>query len=188
MNKVVNIALKEWSVVINILKSTNIAVIARKGGLLDKKEFFDLKSNFFTLFPTYEHQAPEKIRQEFRNYFTNETSNQLVKINTAAKVVDSYVAYSLNDVENFFTLQPFSYKELENRFFRYGKKFLNFLLLRVYTIDENLIDTKPYAGCISWVELKENININNLKPVIPDEKFEVLKMLFNEAKCRSLKT
>ena len=60
------IALKEWAVLVEAIGRGEQLLLVRKGGIADPGEGFQLKHREFFLYPTWEHQAEEYLRPEFR--------------------------------------------------------------------------------------------------------------------------
>ena len=58
-------ALKEWSSVVEALKSGRQVMLIRKGGLADRGKLFAVEETEFFLYPTYLHQQVEFVRPEF---------------------------------------------------------------------------------------------------------------------------
>ncbi len=62
-------ALKEWATVLEAISRGEQLVLIRKGGLIEPGSGFELISNTFVFYPTFEHQAVNYLRPELRGYF-----------------------------------------------------------------------------------------------------------------------
>ena len=58
-------ALKEWAVVVKALEDGEQYILFRKGGILDPG--FSVESSEFLLFPTFEHQTKEYLKENYKN-------------------------------------------------------------------------------------------------------------------------
>lgn len=172
---IIKTALKEWDAVIKALGSGRVSVIARKGGILDEKSDFKIKSDFFALFPAFEHQSISRLRDEFTKFF-NDSGDCIINYIASAK--HEYTVTDKNGLKKFLRLQALTLDELERRFNRYSNKYLKFILLRVYRVKAHIINPYDYEGCISWVELKEPILFDNMTPVIDDKEFSKIESEF----------
>ena len=61
-----NVALKEWDLVISAMLAGRQAVLLRKGGILESDNQFELEHKQFLFYPTYVHQDPRMTKAEFR--------------------------------------------------------------------------------------------------------------------------
>jgi hypothetical protein len=59
-------ALKEWAIICRALEDGNQVLLFRKGGIMEFRKGFELKHKNFLLFPTFEHQSMESIRDDYR--------------------------------------------------------------------------------------------------------------------------
>ena len=62
--------LKEWATVVKALEHGKQTVILRKGGILETASGFNIESNEFLLFPTWEHQEKIFVKSEFQNFLS----------------------------------------------------------------------------------------------------------------------
>ena len=59
-------ALKEWDAQCQALASGQVAVILRKGGIMEARGDFEAEHRAFLLYPTFLHQNPAELRSEFK--------------------------------------------------------------------------------------------------------------------------
>ena len=57
------IALKEWAAAIKALENGTQIFIMRKGGIIEETRDFRVQSEAFYLYPTYEHQRKELLKE-----------------------------------------------------------------------------------------------------------------------------
>jgi hypothetical protein len=179
MKSVHPIALKEWAVAVDALETGKQIIILRKGGIIEETRDFQLESNAFFLFPTYEHQKKELLKDAYQprlDQILKETDAKEAKV-VITSYAEATVDIEVNSQEELNRLFPFHiWTEYfaEERLKWKRTKPLHVLILRVYKLEEALeLPILPeYNGCKSWislnVELSEGISKN---PVLSDEEF-----------------
>src|ERR1700756_1879956 len=60
-------ALKEWAITVKALDEGKQIILLRKGGIHEEKKEFRVEHNKFLLYPTYEHQREDLLKEEFRD-------------------------------------------------------------------------------------------------------------------------
>lgn len=173
------IALKEWDSTIKALSEGRQIILLRKGGIKEETRRFELKSNSFFLFPTYEHQRLDLVKEKDRHYVEQSLSGFESNASTVKLIAYAEVAADLEvrDLEELEKLSPYHMwtEELAAERLRWkAKEPLHVLLLRVYTLEEpSEIQVLPeYSGCRSWIELTPPPASRGMKPVLSDEEFE----------------
>lgn len=171
------IALKEWAVVIDALARGRQVFLLRKGGIAEGRDGFELLHRDFLFYPTWEHQQAELIRAEFREDFeaSRPPSPNVVPIGYRGKVEAIQTApespEALAGMEDIHIWN--------DQFVRMRHEYrpdlpLYMVLVRAYRLPrvvETAYDPR-YAGCRSWVELNEEIDVDRAEPVLTDEEFE----------------
>ena len=159
------IALKEWAIVCKALEDGKQILLLRKGGIMEFRKGFEVKYNEFFLYPTYEHQSKNSIKDEYipylesllydrkdneKKYDSNKSS-----INLFAQV---YETIEITDRAILLKLQNYHIWNNEYVTIRMNynpSKPLNILLLRIFKIKEPLVvDIKDeWTGCKSWLNI-----------------------------------
>ncbi|KGE18508.1 DUF1802 family protein [Paenibacillus wynnii] len=179
--KVNSVALKEWDSTIKVLAEGRQVILLRKGGIKEETRRFELKSDSFYLYPTYEHQRPELVKEQDRHFVEQSLSgfepNALtVKLTVYAEVAADLEIRDLEQLEKLSPYHMWSEGLAAERLRWKAKEPLHVLLLRVYTLEEpSEIEVLPeYSGCRSWIELSPPPELRPMKPVLDDEEFEAL--------------
>lgn len=153
-------ALKEWAVTVQALGEGTQLFVLRKGGIREETRHFELQSDTFFLYPSFEHQRAELLKPEYRsdvagslNCYTED--RKTVTISYAAKCV---MDLEVLDEEALRALDPFHIGTTEWATERLKWKRtlpLHVLMLRVYRLQAPLVlDVKEeYLGCKSWIQL-----------------------------------
>ncbi len=175
-----NVALKEWSIVVEALAEGKQLILVRKGGIRDPKGAFQLEHREFLLYPTLEHQGEKgeavirpEFRQQYRGFLTPSQRPCAVGLKVYAGV--SYCGQvqdpaRLLGLEKYHIWMPEFFEERMR--YRPLRPTL-VVVLRAYLLPEPLqLPVKPeYTGCKSWVPLDENIPIEGAQPVIDNQRF-----------------
>ena len=176
--------LKEWDVICKFLGNGIQKVLVRKGGIHERT--FVPEYDTFFLFPTWEHQNADAIRDEWREEFKKlsepEPENGLVPIRYIARIEAVKKVEDEKLLEKFEEFHVYTPQEILSRFRRYKKSFLWFVLPRVWEIEKFELPHDEFVGCASFYEIPseilEKIEIKIKKPAIPDDEFEKIKERF----------
>lgn len=176
------VALKEWAVAIEALREGRQMLIMRKGGIREETRDFQIQSESFYLYPTYEHQKKQWIKpadqaqldMTLEGWSADDTE---VVIDCYAELVEDILIEDQEQLNKLSELHIWTDSFAEERLKWKRAKPLHVMLLRVYTLDEPI--TMPiipaYIGCKSWIQLESTmIDTAARKPVIENE-------MFNEA-------
>lgn len=179
-----DIALKEWSVVNRALREGWQVVLLRKGGIAEKDGVFRIDEPEFFIFSTYEHETPEQLQERFKEWPYDAERLRApageLDIDTYARV-DSIVR--VNDLEKLKRALPqtiWSESFLRKRFDYKPEDPLYLVFVRAYRTPHpiRIKDAPEFAGCTSWVTLKEALSPTKFYPVFSPEVFEDKKKKF----------
>ena len=172
-----NIALKEWSIVVEALGSGEQLLLVRKGGIRDPKGAFQLKHREFLMYPTFEHQHEEAIRPEFRERFRRAAALaepvQQVPLQVYAGVAlcaEIRDPEKLQGLERYHIWQPEFF--VDRMRYRPQEPTL-VVVVRAYRLKEpiNLPVKAEYDGCKSWVPLETSFPVEGAEPVMENQRF-----------------
>ncbi len=156
-------ALKEWDSQVQALVKGQSALILRKGGIIETRDQFELEHRSFWLYPTFLHQNPLELREEFKGNLRPQPKFGQVCIPAFAEVVRVWKVESLEQSLSLEKYQPLTSSSIEARFKYRNKPWIHALLLRVSALEQPvcLPETEGFLGCVSWVPLAQTFN----KPV-----------------------
>lgn len=165
--------LKEWSTVTGALEAGEQTVLLRKGGILETASGFNVESSQFLLYPTWEHQSAENIREPFRRHLDRERPEQ--GTNRISSYAEVLAEADISSDETIRRLEPFhiwSPRYIEARRNWEPQKPIKAIYLRVFRMDYPMtIPVLPeYSGCKSWLDLDDPIPSG--KPVLADGQAE----------------
>jgi hypothetical protein len=175
-------ALKEWAIVCKAAEEGKQVLLFRKGGIMEYRNGFELKHKHFFLFPTFEHQSMDSIRDEYKEKLVDldkqqEQQQPIAKDkynrpNSATKGnsdqnqnftnIDLFVEIThfseINDIDKLEKLEKFHIWNNDYVKMRYNynpKKPLYLMLLRTYKLNDAIkFYNKPeWSGCKSWIQL-----------------------------------
>lgn len=170
-------ALKEWATVLEAMGKGEQLVLIRKGGLIEPGSGFELISNAFVFYPTFEHQAVNYLRPEFRDYFEQASAKRApdgqVRFDLVGVAVSSVSSSASDCIKR---LEPFHiYNEdfQTQRLKWQPSQPLLVAVIRAYRLPSPItISVAPaYAGCKSWVTLEQPVPLAGAVPVLDDTTF-----------------
>lgn len=174
-------ALKEWAAIEQVLAAGKSPLLLRKGGLWERREGFEVEHREFWFFPTLYHQNPRELRPEYT--WALEAARAAhpgvdhVRIEHYAVIVDAFRVERLDVLERLEGLHALTGETIESRFRYRNRPYLHVLLPRIYRAPApNIIpNTLDYEGCVSWVELDQEISTTGATPVLGDAEFEEVR-------------
>lgn len=161
-------ALKEWAIVCKAAENGKQVLLFRKGGIMEYRNGFELKHNNFFLFPTFEHQSIDSIRNEYKielesleNQHNNvnkdnlDTAQNTININLFVEVIYFNEINDINKLEKLEKFHIWNLDYVKMRFNYNPKKPLYLMLLRTYKLNDSIkIHNKPeWSGCKSWIQI-----------------------------------
>lgn len=174
-----DLALKEWAVAVNIMAIGGQVCLLRKGGIhKDDKEFRVVHPEFL-LYPTYEHQKPELLKEEhqeaLRQSMNEDDVPGLVHLEYWCRVTDKFEVTDQESLDSILPYHVWTADYAQHRLHWRPKQPLTVLLLRVYRLQQPqaLPVLDEYAGCKSWVELGQDVPLGYVEPVLSDSEFEL---------------
>lgn len=175
----VNVALKEWDVQTQALELGRLAVLMRKGGIIEQRGEFSVQHEKFWLYKTFLHQNKAELRPEFLDLLRENPNAGKIELSSFAVVEQTWKLEDLTVIRGLEMHNALTADALERKYHYRNKPFVHALLLRVYTCQPVLIEETPeYAGCVSWVQLEHNIEAQNIRPAISDQDFLKFKTQF----------
>ncbi len=168
-------AIKEWAIAVDALSAGKTIILLRKGGI--REAGFKVKYPLVWLYPTYEHQKPELLKPEYASAVTPVKSGwhpHTVEIKSCAEVTD---VLPISHKSQIAALQPYhiwSEQMIGERLKWKPQQPVMVLLLKVYRLASafTIPYNDAYGGCKSWIDLIEPLAMNQLTPVMEDNKYE----------------
>ncbi len=171
----IDIALKEWQTVTDALASGRQMILLRKGGVSEVGDEFKIEHDRFVLFPTFLHQHKNLLKQEQRNSLVaHATEPSRVRIETFAEVTDILELKDRAIADRLDTEHIWLPALINMRFNYKPERPLYLLLVRTYRLANavEVENTPAYAGCKSWVQLDESIDLAGMNPAMNNKSFD----------------
>lgn len=171
-------ALKEWAVTIDALDKGRQVLLLRKGGIHEKE--FRLEHEEFLLYPSFEHQKPELLKPEYlpdlqrvlapwggqvpKGPLPTVTFTHFCRATGVIEVTEA------EQVEALSPLYIWTPQYAQSRHYWRPKKPLEVILVRAYRLAQpaTIPVADYFAGCRSWVDLPEPIELGDLQPCLDD--------------------
>jgi len=181
----VQIAFKEWAVVVEALGRGGQIVVLRKGGIAEGQGGFRAEQERFWLFPTRFHQQAEGVVEEARAGFEDYEwpSNDLLRIEFCAEVIEACRLDSLAQAQRLVGQHIWREEIIAERF-DWGRAagiYAMALRVRRLAAPVELPMLESYGGCKSWVELEPRMEFAGAEPVLAKDVFAEKLAAFREA-------
>ena len=175
-----DVALKEWSVVCDLLLEGRLSILLRKGGIHETggPGVFELEHSRFALFPSWAHQKPEGIKPAWRGRVRVLDEPQEIPIIGLAEVVTIHPVGRREQLDALEDLHGWTQAYLDMRFNYKPDRPLYVIVVRAGRLAQGrVIRNHPqYAGCRSWVPLRPGDRIDDAgsQPVIAETAIEAV--------------
>jgi hypothetical protein len=173
-------ALKEWSIVCDLLQEAKLALLLRKGGIHESSGpgVFELEHPWFALFPSWAHQKPEMIKPEHRPRVQVIAEPPSIPLNAFAHAARIWQIHSRASFDHLEPLHCWTKAQIDMRFDYKPQNPLYLMAVRVYRLPlpATIPNHAEYAGCKSWVPLRPDEEPQALpaQPVMTDDAFASL--------------
>jgi hypothetical protein len=172
-----DIALKEWAVVCDLLLDGRLALLLRKGGIHESggPGVFELEHPRFLLYPTWAHQKPEMVKPEFRAGVVVQAEPGTVTVAGLAEVGRIWPVKDRAAFDLLNGLHCWTSEQIDMRFNYKPEHPLYLMAVRAYWLQRprTLANTAAYGGCRSWVPLSPADAVDDVGavPVLADTAF-----------------
>ncbi len=170
-----DIAFKEWAVVVDALARGEQILILRKGGIREERGSFHADHPQFWLFPTQFHEAERSIIPSKRPALQDIASRMVKDAVDIEFLAVTDIVLHMTDINVLGRLQGrhiWAGQVLRQRF-EFGREpGLHALITRVYRLasPQRFSMRDSYGGCKSWVQLERSIAAE-VTPVLADAEF-----------------
>ena len=164
-------ALKEWAVVVEALLDGSQPCLLRKGGVAEGKRGFELVRDAFWFFPTWEHQQREMIRPEHAALFDRlePADPETLEIRHGARVVDILPAPpTIDGLRRVADRFVWNDRYLQVRYDYRPDLPLYLVFVEPFSLPEpvRLPHDRRYRGCRSWVDLYQDVPVDDARPAL----------------------
>ena len=166
-------ALKEWAVLCDAMGRGDITAMVRKGGIREQRAGFAVRHDRFLLYPTFFHEREGELAVRFRD--TLESSHRrgpseqgIVRFSLVADVAAVWHVRDLDLMRAIDLEHGLAWNAVESRFNYRGNPGVQVVAVRVSRLKAvtDLPEARRYGGCVSWVELNEDVDVGGARPVL----------------------
>ena len=174
----IDVALKEWAVICDLLVAGEQAILIRKGGIAETAGpgRFQLEVPRFALFPAWLHQFPERVKPAWRHRVqVYDREPDELEINGLGVVDHIWRVPTRESLDALAGLHAWEPEHLDMRWNYKPNQPLYLLAVRAYRLAQprTIANNPRYAGCKSWVDLNPSDAIDDQRatPVLNDETY-----------------
>lgn len=176
-----NTAFKEWAVVDEALGTGAQTLLLRKGGIHERGGRFQVEHDAFLIYPTYLHQTAEALKPSYRAWCRDDRVDAAtVELRHFVRVVEVLLAPpEPESAACWHGSHIYSPELIRKRYAYKSDRPLFVLIVRAYrlAVPVRTLESPRYAGCRSWVDLDEDIDVQAAAPVLDDATFGELAAL-----------
>jgi len=180
-------ALKEWAVLVDAMARGDIIAMIRKGGIREQRAGFSVRHDRFLLYPTYFHEklgevAP-RLAPTLGTAHARRPTEGTIRLELVADVVGLWSVDDLDRLRAIEAEHGLEWSAVESRFHYRGKPGVQVIAARVsrLTSPVTLPESRRYVGCVSWVELDTDVDVEDAIAVVAAETLAGRVATLNEA-------
>jgi hypothetical protein len=172
-----HIGLKEWAVTSDALGRGDQILMLRKGGIREDGRHFKIEHETFLLYPGLFHEGELLLKPGNRDLLQKTASadfSQEITFSVFCEMVETIEISESRQVRALDAFHIWSQEFPVKRFNWKPRHPLKLMLVRAYRLDSPVTVTvdASYAGCKSWVELTDTVDLANLTPALNDSEFD----------------
>lgn len=168
-------AIKEWSVLCQAMGRGEILAMIRKGGIREQRSGFAVRHERFLLYPTFFHEKVRELAPRFAGTLSPPQADgarqDTIRIEHVADVASIWRVTDIDKLRGIDGEHGLAWSAVESRFHYRGDPFVQVVAVRVrrLRLAAQVPELRRYAGCVSWVELDEDVDVSGAEPVLPVE-------------------
>jgi hypothetical protein len=170
-------ALKEWAVLVDAMGRGDILAMVRKGGIREQRAGFAVRHDRFVLYPTYFHEkaaeVAERLAPRLADSHARQPAEGTVRLECVAEVAAVWWVTELERLRAINGEHGLTWSAVESRFQYRERPGVHVVAVRVTRLREPVerAELRRYAGCVSWLELEDDVDVSDARPVLDDGAF-----------------
>ena len=168
-------ALKEWAAAVDALARGAVVALVRKGGIRETRAGFAVRHDRFLLYPTYFHENDAGLAPRLLTGHRDVAPRApgMVHVTHVAQVAHVWHATALGPLRHIEAEHPLAWPAVDSRFHYRGTPGVQVVAVRVARLPTpaNVPELPRYRGCVSWVELGQDVDVGGAVPVVADAEF-----------------
>ena len=178
-NPMIDVALKEWACVCDLLIGGEFALLLRKGGIHERSGpgVFELAHERFLLFPSWAHQKPNMMKPAYREAAAPGNEPEQITFRGAGEAAKIWAVPSREAFDTLDDLHPWSSDYVDMRFDYRPENPLYLVAVRVTTLAEptTIAYRSEFVGCHSWVPLTPSEAVSGEgTPAMDEQRFSAI--------------
>ncbi|NBC11354.1 MAG: DUF1802 family protein [Planctomycetes bacterium] len=154
----IDVALKEWQLVCDLLVGGEMCLLVRKGGIHEAggPGAFHMSHDRFALYPTFDHQDATRVKPAYRPRLAMEPDARRVAVRGWARTARIWPVPSRDAFDRLGDLHPWAPPYIDMRFDYRPDRPLYLVAVRAYGLPapRPIRYRAAFAGCRSWVPLQ----------------------------------
>jgi hypothetical protein len=172
-------ALKEWAIIVDAMARGTLIAMVRKGGIRERRAGFAVRHQRFLLYPTYFHENQDELAPQLRSTLGADQpppslASAHVRLTCVARVARVWTATALEPLRAIAAEHGLAWPAVESRFRYRDTPRVHVVAVRVARLrgPVDLPELPRYGGCVSWVELGQDVDVSGAEPVLTDREFD----------------
>jgi len=170
-------ALKEWAVLCDAMARGDIVAMVRKGGVREQRSGFAVRHDRFLLYPTFFHARESELAPRFRESLSADAPQPASGVVRLSLVADVAAVWHVDDLDRLRAIEQehgLAWSAVESRFNYRGVPGVQVVAVRVSRLAAaaELPEVRRYAGCVSWVELDDDVDVSVASPAVEPSTFD----------------
>lgn len=167
-------ALKEWAVLVDAMARGEIIAMIRKGGIREQRAGFSVRHERFLFYPTFFHEKANELAPRFVAHLDAAHARQpepgTIRLEYVADVLGVWPVTELEVLRAIESEHGLAWSAVESRFHYKNKPGVQVVAVRVSRLAAPVVipEVRRYQGCVSWVELEDDVDVSNAEPVLDD--------------------
>ena len=167
-------ALKEWAVLADAMLRGDIVAMVRKGGIREQRAGFSVRHDRFLLYPTYFHEKEVELAERFRPALAASHAERppegRIRLAGVAEVVALWRVTELEPLRAIADAHGLAWPAVESRFHYKQRPGVQVVAVRVRRLAApvELAEARRYGGCVSWVELDDDVDVAGARAVLDE--------------------
>ena len=170
-------ALKEWAVLVDAMARGEVVAMVRKGGIREQRAGFQVRHDRFLLYPTYFHEKAAEVAPRLLPTLAGAHARRppegIVRLEYVADVAAVWPVHDLARLPAIEHEHGLAAAAVESRFHYKNRPGVQVVAVRLSRLAApvDVAERRRYAGCVSWVELDDAIDVAGAAPVISAAEF-----------------
>ena len=152
----------------------DIVAMVRKGGIREQRAGFAVRHDRFLFYPTFFHEKANELAPRFvaqlQSSHARKPDEGMIRLEYLADVVGVWQVSELETLRAIEGEHGMAWPAVESRFNYKNKPGVQVVAVRVSRLAAPAMipEVRRYQGCVSWVELEEDVDVSTAEPVLDD--------------------